>query len=84
MKAYSFSPKAKKGKKEHPTVDNSERLVALKEHVQLIRSDVLTLELQLAKINADADRLKREWTTFLKHILKGGHYLRDGMESVLR
>lgn len=59
-------------------------MINLKEHVQLIRNDVLGLENQLNKINLDADKLKREWVTFLKHILKGGHYLKDGMGTILQ
>jgi hypothetical protein len=43
LKAFSFSPKGKKGKKESLIQDNTERLVALKDHVQLIRNDVLNL-----------------------------------------
>jgi hypothetical protein len=43
MKPYTLSPKGKKSKKEQPIMDNSEKLVSLKEHVQLIRSDVLNL-----------------------------------------
>lgn len=84
LKVFSLSPKPKKNKKEALMLDNTERLIGLKEHVQLIRNDVLGLELQLGKITQDADKLKREWVTFLKCVLKGGHYLKDGMGTVLQ
>jgi hypothetical protein len=35
-------------------------------------------------VNQDSEKLKREWITFLKKLLKGGFYLKDGMNSVLK
>ena len=84
MKPYTLSPKAKKSKKEQSIMDNSEKMVSLKEHVQLIRSDVLNFEIQLGKITQDSSKLKLEWVTFLKKMLKGGFYLKDGNSSVFR
>lgn len=84
LKVAVMAPKAKKGKKDPPILDNSERLVTLKEQVQDIRTDVSSLELQVAKIRQDADKLKREWVIFLQRMLRSGHYLKDGMESVMR
>jgi hypothetical protein len=84
MKVAMMAPKTKKGKKEPPILDNTERLVTLKEQVQDIRSDVSSLEVKVGRISQDADKLKREWTTFLQCMLKGGHYLKDGMESVMK
>lgn len=84
MKMALMAPKTKKGKKDQPTLDNTERMITLKEQVQDIRSDVSKLELQVGRIRQDAEKLKREWVTFLQHILKGGHYLKDGMEGIMR
>jgi hypothetical protein len=32
----------------------------------------------MGKINQDSAKLKLEWATFLKKMLKGGFYLKDG------
>jgi hypothetical protein len=84
LKVAVLAPKVKKSKKDPPMLDNSERLVTLKEQVQEIRTDVTSLELQVGRIRLDAEKLKREWTTFLQHLLRGGYYLKDGMENILR
>lgn len=38
----------------------------------------------MSKVTQDAERLKREWINFLKNIMKGGFYLKEGMMLVLK
>ena len=51
--------KPKKNKKDLVPQDNNEKLIVLKEQVQLLRSEVTKFEQQISKIENDRQKVKR-------------------------
>lgn len=74
----------KKKKKNAAAIVPNEKLESLKETIVSLKKEVEELEKQLQAVQLEQAKIEKEWLNVMKRMLKGPHYLREGMTAILK
>ena len=64
-------------------MDNSSKIMTLKETIEGIRKEITDLEKEISNCNSKAALERKQWRWFLKIMLKKGYYLKRGVIPIL-